>query len=34
MGTGQVGYIEEARIDCEGRKPSSIDFLITGKKEE
>ena len=25
---GQVGYIEKRYIDCEGRKPISIEFMV------
>lgn len=32
IGPNQVGYIEDGHVDCEGRRPSIIEFSVIGVK--
>ena len=32
IGLGQVGYIEDDFVECEGRKPSKIEYSVVGRK--
>jgi len=32
IGPGQVGYIEDKFVQCEGRRPTSVEFSVIGEK--
>jgi len=32
IGPGQVGYIEGSFVECEGRKPSKVEYSVIGEE--